>query len=164
MLIKKQKKRRYLLYWQLKLKYFLICVIKDLSLFNVCCAARSHLSPSFRDIRASYKFSYFHRVALHQYMGHTCLVLTPRCGPFKTNTPIQRQRSRRLAFGTCSVRISADTPEILTEIFRGLPQSVQANDGITVRFQQNHYPPNSFHFNCHLTVRRYTADIESVVK
>jgi hypothetical protein len=44
----------------------------------------------------------------------------------RKNTPnrlVQRQNSR-LVFGRCSVRISAETPAVLTEDFRSFPQSL----------------------------------------
>jgi hypothetical protein len=64
----------------------------------------------------------------------------------------------RLVFRRCSVRISAKTPAILTEVSRGFPQSFRTNCGIVPRLGHGHdvFLPNTFQFVIHHPViRRY---------
>jgi hypothetical protein len=42
--------------------------------------------------------------------------------------------------------MSAGTPEILTEIFRGFPQPLDANVGVVLRIGHNRFLPNSIQF------------------
>jgi hypothetical protein len=68
---------------------------------------------------------------------------------------------RRLALGRCQVRLSPGRPTILTEAFRGSPQSLQT-DGWSPHDSSH---PNSFQFINYHTIRRYTMlGAKSVVK
>jgi hypothetical protein len=60
------------------------------------------------------------------------------------------------------VRISAGTPNILTEVFRGYPQLFQKNAGLFSVLRHDRFLSNYFHFIIisYLTINR---DIESAV-
>jgi hypothetical protein len=64
--------------------------------------------------------------------------------------------SCNVVFRWYSVRMSAGTPAILTEIFRGFPQPIYAKSGIVLKFGHNpsfHVLPNSS-ATSHFTIRR----------
>jgi hypothetical protein len=63
----------------------------------------------------------------------------------KPNRLVYRCHSS-LVFGTFSVRISAGIPDIMTEVYLGIPQSVQANTGTVPRFGHDRFLRNPFHF------------------
>jgi hypothetical protein len=64
-----------------------------------------------------------------------------------------------LVFGNWSVRISTGTPTILTDVFRGFPQSLQANSGWVLLLGYDRFLPNPLQFIYHPTIRRYVISI-----
>lgn len=68
----------------------------------------------------------------------------------------QVSRFRRV-FWNNSCRLSARAPVILTKVFHGFPQSVQANFRITLRLYDGLLLPNPIKFTSHPIIRRYTV-------
>jgi hypothetical protein len=68
--------------------------------------------------------------------------------------------------GIWSIRISAETPSILTEVFRSLPPSFQANAGIVPPFCHDCFLPNHFQFIIHQPLYKltlYSLDTDAVL-
>jgi hypothetical protein len=65
---------------------------------------------------------------------------TSQLRPKRPNRLTQRHRFRRL-FGRYEVRISTETPVILTEVYRGQSQSLRANAGIVPRLGHDCFLP-----------------------
>jgi hypothetical protein len=64
----------------------------------------------------------------------------------------------------CSVRISSGIPATLTEVFRGLRQSLQAHSGIVPPLGYDRFHPSPFQFTSHPTSTLYSRDADSAVK
>jgi hypothetical protein len=62
----------------------------------------------------------------------------------------------------CSVRIQIGTPAILTDVFRGFPQSLQANVGTEYRSGHDGPFQNLFRFTTHLPPLRTDANDGSI--
>jgi hypothetical protein len=61
-------------------------------------------------------------------------------------------------------RISAETQDIPTEVFRGLPQSVQANDRILSQLGHGRFLQNPLQFIIHLSSYDSTLYIHQYLK
>jgi hypothetical protein len=57
--------------------------------------------------------------------------------------------------GGCSLRISAGTPAVLTEVFRGFPLSLHSNSEIVPRLCRDRFLPSPLQFIRHPTIWHY---------
>jgi hypothetical protein len=55
-------------------------------------------------------------------------------------------------FGIPRIKILARRPAITTEVFRGFPQYLQANDGYYLESVHARFLPNRFKFTIHLSL------------
>jgi hypothetical protein len=94
--------------------------------------------------------------------------VTSQYEPIRVGKPISRVIGRIVVtkciapdviFGRLSVRISAGTSAVLTEVSHRIPQSLQTISGIVPRLDCDRIFENNFHFNSLLNVRRYTESV-----
>lgn len=63
-------------------------------------------------------------------------------------------------FGRCPVRISAETPAILTQVSRAISRSLQANAGkVYPQLDHPHFLPDPLELIIHSTIRRHVISI-----
>jgi hypothetical protein len=88
-----------------------------------------------------------------KYILLSNLVVCRRIVDLLPNILVSTYRSS-LVFSMCSVRISARTQAILTEIRRGFPQSFQVYSGLVPRLSHDRFLPNPLQFVSHHIIRR----------